>query len=303
MKEVSELVQKLKQAQPTSAQIEKIESKCETNLSDTEFQQLVHKAQEEIRKGEAFQIVLSRTFSKKSRVSGLDLYRALRIVSPSPFMFYIKSKDAAYAGASPELLISLTDGAVKTMPIAGTRKRSDDPDEDRRLADELLVDEKEVAEHMMLVDLGRNDIGRVCKPLTVTVDKLKIIERFSHVMHIISIVGGQIQKGKDAFDLLAYTFPAGTLSGAPKIRAMEIIDALEPTRRGLYGGSVFSITSKGNLVACIAIRMGCVQGGTVKVQAGAGIVYDSKPDLEAEETRNKAMSVMHATELAESGSV
>ncbi len=268
------------------------------DINDERFIELIHQAKQYIVQGDAFQIVLSRCFKKNYSVTPLAIYQALREVSPSPYMFYLPYQDQTIVGASPEKMISVRNGEVTINPIAGTRKRSDTL-HDKAIEQELLDDKKEHAEHMMLVDLARNDLGSVCKPGSIKIKELLAVKHFSHVSHITSEVIGQLQEGKDAFDALGAAFPAGTLSGAPKIRAMQIIDELETSRRGMYGGAVCRIDHLGNLDSCIAIRMAVLKDGTATVRTGAGIVYDSNPQSEANETRQKAQSVLDAIARAE----
>ncbi len=269
------------------------------DTSDAEFHEMVLKAKEHIRKGDAFQIVLSRTFSAAYPGDPFEVYRALRMTNPSPFMFFMQTKDFAIAGSSPERLLKLEKGKMQTMPIAGSRPRNGENDE--QLIEELLQDPKETAEHMMLVDLGRNDLGVVAEIGSVQVKDLKKVRLFPHVMHIVSLVEAKLAKGFDEFDALKAVFPAGTLSGAPKIRAMEIIDALEKSRRGIYGGAICTIDNEGTLDSCIAIRTAFIKNGTAHVRAGAGIVYDSDPVKESEETRAKAKGVLKAVQFAMEG--
>ena len=276
-------------------------SDISVDISDDQYMQIVAKAKQYIVDGDAFQIVLSRTFKKKFTASPFDIYRALRITNPSPYMFYLEYDDLVIVGASPEKLVSVKDGAVETNPIAGTRPRGCNEAEDRELAQELLQDEKEVAEHMMLVDLGRNDFGAVCVPGSVKVIKLKEIQKLSCVMHITSSVAGELDKNKNNIDAIKAVFPAGTLTGAPKIRAMEIIDELETSKRGLYGGAICIIDNQNNLDACIAIRMAVLKDQVASVRTGAGIVFDSDPKCEAQETKHKAKAVLAAIDLAEGG--
>lgn len=268
-------------------------------MEDGAFCEKVKIAKELIAQGEAFQIVLSRAFHKPFAGSFFDVYRALRLTNPSPFMFYIEGEDFAVAGASPERLIKLEKGRLSTMPIAGTRPRCQEKDD--LVAKELLSDEKEGAEHMMLVDLGRNDLGAVAEVGSVRVKELKAVCHYAHVTHLVSTLEAKLKEGCDALDALRAAFPAGTLSGAPKIRAMEIIDELEESRRGLYGGAVCMIDHAGEIDSCIAIRMAVLQDGVVTVRAGAGIVFDSDPQKEAEETRHKAKGVFEAIRLVEEG--
>ncbi|MCB1084894.1 MAG: anthranilate synthase component I family protein [Chlamydiia bacterium] len=268
---------------------------------DASFTPLIEKAKAYIHAGDAFQIVLSRRFEVQTSAPSFDLYRVVRHLTPSPYMFYFSVPDFALVGASPEKLVSVRGRQLETIPLAGTRPRGKDVEEDLRLEEELLNDPKEVAEHMMLVDLGRNDLGAVSKPGTVKVEKLKFIQRFSHVMHIASLVRGELRSELDALDALKATFPAGTLSGAPKIRAMEIIDELESTRRGPYGGAICFLDNQGNLESCIGIRMATLKEGKAVVQTGMGIVNDSIPSAELEETRAKARGMLAAIQAAEEG--
>jgi anthranilate synthase component I len=274
----------------------------DASLTQAEYEAAVHVAKTHIRAGDAFQIVLSQRFSRETSATPLQIYRALRALNPSPYMFYLRfGPDLALVGASPEMMVRLEDDIATVRPIAGTRPRSPDPVEDDRLAAELLEDPKEVAEHVMLVDLGRNDLGRVCRYGTVRVTEMMAVERYSHVMHIVSQVEGHIQPGMDAFDLLRATFPAGTLSGAPKIRAMEIIEALEGTRRGPYGGTVGYFSYDGSMDMCITIRSMLLMGHQVFLQAGAGIVADSDPTTEYQECMNKMRAQAVALRFAELG--
>ena len=259
----------------------------------------VERAKEEIVAGEAFQIVLSQRFSMECQADALDVYRMLRLHNPSPYMYLLRLRDGIdVVGSSPEALVKVTDGEVLIHPIAGTRPRSSSPEEDHRLGEELLNDPKERAEHLMLVDLGRNDLGRVCTAGTVEVVEFMQVERFSHVMHIVSTVTGKLAETSTPIDALFSTFPAGTLSGAPKPRAMEIIESLESTRRGLYGGAIGYIDFTGNIDTCIAIRTAVLFDGKAYVQAGGGIVADSDPETENQETMNKAAAVLGAIAAA-----
>jgi anthranilate synthase component 1 len=270
-----------------------------TLMHGASYRDAVRKAKEYIGIGDIFQVVLSRQAVVACEVDPFAVYRALRMVNPSPYMFFLRDGETAVAGASPEMLVRVENGGVETRPIAGTRPRGSTPEEDERLAAELLADAKERAEHLMLVDLGRNDLGRVCRFGSVAVPEFMKIERYSHVAHIVSSVTGELGEGKDALDALAAAFPAGTLSGAPKIRAMEIIDELEPTRRGLYGGGIGYVDLRGNLDFCITIRTVVLREGKAYVQAGAGIVADSDPAAEERETEAKAGAVFEALRLAE----
>ncbi|HEU4911656.1 MAG TPA: anthranilate synthase component I [Actinomycetes bacterium] len=265
--------------------------------SDT-YRAAVETAKEEIRAGEAFQVVVSQRFAMPTQADPLDVYRMLRATNPSPYMYLLRFDGFDVVGSSPEALVKVTDGRAMMHPIAGTRWRGETPEEDAALATELLADPKERAEHLMLVDLGRNDLGRVCAPGTVEVVDFMSVERYSHVMHIVSTVVGQVAADRTAFDVLTACFPAGTLSGAPKPRAMEIIDELEPTRRGVYGGCVGYLDFAGNADTAIAIRTAYLRDGTAYVQAGAGVVADSDPAAEDQECLNKAQAVLRAVATA-----
>jgi anthranilate synthase component I len=290
-------------AAPLSAPVAKGTGECviRSNTEREAYLEKVEKCREYIVAGDIFQVVLSQRFETDVSVSSMDVYRMLRMVNPSPYNFHIELGDLQLVGSSPELLVRVEDGVVQVRPIAGTRWRGESEEEDQRLADDLLDDQKERAEHIMLVDLGRNDVGRVSKFDTVRVTEQMTIERYSHVMHIVSNVRGELRDDVDALDALFAGYPAGTVSGAPKIRAMEIIDELEPTRRGPYAGSIGYIDFSGNMDTCIAIRTMIMKNGKAYVQAGGGIVYDSKPDYEYRETVNKAKALFRAVELAELG--
>ncbi|MCR5478182.1 MAG: anthranilate synthase component I [Lachnospiraceae bacterium] len=262
------------------------------------FCEMVERAKHYIREGDIFQIVLSNRLSAPFEGSLLNTYRMLRTINPSPYMFYFSGTDVEVAGASPETLVKLQDGILRTFPLAGTRPRGASPEEDLRLEAELLADEKELAEHNMLVDLGRNDLGRISRFGTVTVEKLRSIERFSHVMHIGSTVRGEIREDRDALDAIGAVLPAGTLSGAPKIRACQLIGELENNKRGIYGGAIGYIDFTGNMDTCIAIRLVYRKNGKVFVRSGAGIVADSVPEKEYEECLNKAKASLKALQLA-----
>lgn len=272
-----------------------------SNIDREVFEAAVEKAKEYVRSGDIIQVVLSQRFSGELTVEPLDIYRVLRTLNPSPYMFFLRMDDTLVVGASPEVMVRKEGPRVELRPIAGTRHRGATPEEDLRLEEELLADPKERAEHVMLVDLGRNDLGRVCKTGTLRVSELMTVERYSHVMHIVSNVQGEIDPGKDAFDLVRATFPAGTLSGAPKVRAMEVIDELEPSRREIYGGAVGYFSYSGNMDLAIAIRTLVIREGRIHLQAGAGIVADSDPAAEYQETVNKAMAVVKAIEAVEKG--
>jgi anthranilate synthase component 1 len=270
----------------------------ESNTTREEFKAVVEQAKRYILAGDVFQVVLSQRFSARIDVDPFDVYRALRVVNPSPYMFHLNFGQPTVTGASPEVLVRVENGRVMVRPIAGTRRRGATADDDARLEAELRGDVKENAEHVMLIDLGRNDVGRVAKVGSVRVDEARVVERYSHVMHLVSSVSGEVSAGRDAFDVLRACFPAGTLTGAPKIRAMEIIEELEPCRRGVYGGAVGYVSFGGNLDLCIAIRTIYWKEGAVQLQAGAGIVADSDPDFEYEETVSKARAVVRALEIA-----
>lgn len=271
------------------------------NMNDAEFISKVESVKEEIRGGEAFQVVLSQRFTIDCAADSLDVYRMLRLHNPSPYMYLFRFADGlSVVGSSPEALVKVTDREVMVHPIAGTRKRSSNAEEDHRVGEELLSDPKERAEHLMLVDLGRNDLGRVCAPGSVNVVEFMHLERYSHVMHIVSTVVGELATNNSPVDALYSVFPAGTLSGAPKPRAMEIIENLEPSRRGIYGGAIGYVDFTGNLDTCIAIRTAVIKSGKAMVQAGAGIVADSVPASENEECLNKAAAVLGAIAAANS---
>jgi anthranilate synthase component 1 len=271
------------------------------NLTRERFEEMVRTAKAHIAAGDIYQVVLSQRFETEIGADAFTVYRALRHVNPSPYMFYIRMGERSIVGSSPEMLVRVEGRHAVTHPIAGTRPRGKSEDEDRRLAEELKRNEKEKAEHVMLVDLGRNDLGRVCEFGTVRVPTYMALERYSHVMHLVSVVDGTLAEDRDRLDALVACFPAGTVSGAPKVRAMQIIRALEPSRRGLYAGAVGYLDFAGNLDFCIAIRTILLEGGRARVQAGAGIVADSNPTAEYEETRDKAKAMFRALELAQAG--
>lgn len=248
--------------------------------------------------GDVVQVVLSQRFEKQTSASPFDIYRSLRIINPSPYMYYLDTGESQIVGSSPEILVRLEGDKITLRPIAGTRKRGETEEEDNALEEDLKKDPKEIAEHIMLVDLGRNDVGRVAEIGSVKVTELMTVERYSHVMHMVSNVEGRLKKGLDAFDVFRACFPAGTVSGAPKVRAMEIIEELEPTKRGAYAGAVGYFGYSGNMDTCITIRTLIIKDGKVYVQAGAGIVADSVPENEYMETLNKAMAMMKAVEHA-----
>lgn len=270
----------------------------DTNLNQKDFEKSVRKAKDHIVAGDAIQVVLSQRFSGNISGDDFTLYRNLRSINPSPYMFYLNFGEIKLIGSSPEILVRLTDEKIELRPIAGTRPRGDTSEEDLALEKELLADPKERAEHIMLVDLGRNDVGKEAVPGSVTVPRLMEVERYSHVMHIVSRVEAQLAQGKDCFDLFMATFPAGTVTGAPKIRAMEIISELEPTSRGPYAGAVGYFGFNGNMDFCITIRTITILENKLSIQVGAGIVYDSSPELEYQETLKKAAAMFKAVERA-----
>ncbi|HVO66102.1 MAG TPA: anthranilate synthase component I [Syntrophales bacterium] len=282
-------------------QMRKTESALQSNMSPEAFKSIVGMAKEYIVAGDIIQVVLAQRFHAENNIDPVNLYRALRYVNPSPYLFFLKLNDMFLIGSSPEVMVRLEEGIAELRPIAGTRRRGKNEQEDRHLADELLEDPKERAEHVMLVDLGRNDLGRIARIGSVQVNQLMVVERYSHVMHLVTNIQAQLSEGKDCFDVLRATFPAGTLSGAPKVRAMEIIDELEPTKRGPYGGAVGYFSYTGNMDLCITIRTILVKDGKIFIQVGAGIVADSDPDKEYQETVNKGEGMMQAIRLATSG--
>ena len=271
------------------------------NMTRPQYEAMVDRSKEYIRAGDIFQVVLSQRLEVPVRVPPFQVYRALRVVNPSPYMYFLGLGDSTILGSSPEMLVKVSGRDVEYRPIAGTRPRGKNEEEDKRLEVELRSDAKERAEHIMLVDLGRNDIGRVCEFSTVRPQEIMFVERYSHVMHLVSSIRGKLRPDADTYAALAACFPAGTLTGAPKVRAMEIIDELEPTRRGLYGGSVLYLDFSGNLNSCIVIRTVLVKGSKAYLQAGAGIVADSVPAREYEECMNKAGAILRAFEMAEQG--
>jgi anthranilate synthase component I len=274
-----------------------------SNMTKGKFTSAVKEAKQYIRAGDAFQIVVSQRFEAKTEAEPFEIYRALRVVNPSPYLYFLRLGDVSVVGSSPEMLVKVQGRDATYRPLAGTRPRGRDEKEDRELEAALLADPKERAEHVMLVDLGRNDLGRVCEYGSVKPERLMFVERYSHVMHIASSLRGKLRDDVDCFDALMACFPAGTLSGAPKVRAMEIIDELEPTRRGIYGGAILYLDFSGNLDSCIGLRTLVAKNGRAYVQAGAGIVADSVPEQEYEESANKARAVLKALEIAHRGGV
>jgi anthranilate synthase component 1 len=298
---LSALEADLKRPAPDPAPVEWTDAALTSNVERPDFEAAVRTAKEHVQRGDIFQVVLSQRFSTSFQGDRFNLYRALRQVNPSPYLFYLDLDDLGLVGSSPEVLVRAEDGRAEVLPIAGTRPRGEDAEEDAALAEELLGDPKERAEHLMLVDLGRNDLGRVCRYDSVEVDRYAYVERYSHVMHIVSSVQGALADDQGPMDVLAACFPAGTVSGAPKVRAMEIIDALEPTRRGIYAGAVGYVDFSGTLDTCIAIRTMIVSDNTAHVQAGAGIVADSDPAREYDETWDKAAALRQALRVAADG--
>ncbi len=300
---ITDMINRLEKAfePPVQEKIPDPGKELESNFSKESFYAAVEKAKEYIRCGDIIQVVLSQRFKRETDVKPFSVYRALRSINPSPYMYYLKFGKYRIIGSSPEILVRCEDNIVEVRPIAGTRKRGRDEEDDRRLEKELLSDPKEKAEHIMLVDLGRNDIGRICEYSTVKVKEVMCVEKYSHVMHIVSDVKGKVCKDKDVFDVIEATFPAGTVSGAPKVRAMELIDELENTRRGPYAGCVGYVSFSGNIDMCITIRTIVMEGKTAYIQAGAGIVLDSEPEKEYKETVNKARALVKAVESAEKG--
>jgi anthranilate synthase component I, non-proteobacterial lineages len=272
-----------------------------SNFTQKEFEDVVRSAKDYIKKGDIIQVVISQRLKTHLKSHPLQVYRALRSINPSPYMYYLKLKDFCLVGSSPEIMVRCEDGVVEVRPIAGTRRRGVSEEEDRKLVRELLDDPKEKAEHIMLVDLGRNDIGRVCDYNSVAISDLMTVEKYSHVMHIVTGVKGRLKKGKDVFDVVRAAFPAGTVTGAPKVRAMEIIDELENVRRGTYAGCVGYFSFSGNLDCCITIRTILIKDKTAYIQAGAGLVADSVPATEYQETMNKARALIKAIEMAQRG--
>lgn len=303
VKKIEKIVSYLKGPTPKIKESKKQAHKPElkSNFTKKEFENVVKRMKEYIRKGDIIQGVPSQRLNVRITSQPFQIYRALRSINPSPYMYYLKLGNFFIVGSSPEIMVRSENGMVEVRPIAGTRPRGGSEEEDKRLIKDLLRDPKEKAEHIMLVDLGRNDIGRVCEFRSVKVSELMTIEKYSHVMHIVSDVSGKLKQGKDAFDVVRATFPAGTVTGAPKVRAMEIIEELENIRRGPYAGSVGYFSFSGNLDTCITIRTIIIKDGMAYIQAGAGIVADSKPEKEYQETLNKAKALLRAIDMAEEG--
>ncbi len=273
--------------------------KWKSNFNKEDFLKAVEKCKHYIREGDIIQVVISQRFSKKLKTNPINVYRSVRAINPSPYLFYLDLRDIKLIGSSPEILVSVQNGRILTKPIAGTRPRGKTEEEDRLLKEELLSDEKERAEHLMLVDLARNDVGKVARKGSVNVDRFMYIENYSHVMHIVSDVSGELKEGLHPLDVLKSVFPVGTVSGAPKVRAMQIIEEVEPDKRGPYAGAVGYVSFDGNIDTAIAIRTAVVQKDNIYIQAGAGIVADSVPEKEYQETVNKAKAMIKAVEIAE----
>ena len=299
VEEIDRIIKLIREGEPVEAVPGKMTSDFRRLFEKDEYCAMVEKAKKYIYEGDIFQVVLSNRLEADFEGSLLNTYRVLRTTNPSPYMFYFSSDDIEIAGASPETLVKLENGVLHTFPLAGTRPRGKNPQEDEQLEKELLADEKECAEHNMLVDLGRNDLGKISRFGSVQVEKYMSIERYSHVMHIGSTVRGEIREDKNALDAVDAVLPAGTLSGAPKIRAMQIINELENNKRGIYGGAIGYIDFTGNLDTCIAIRIAFKKNGKVFVRSGAGIVADSIPENEYQECINKAKAVMNALEAGQ----
>lgn len=305
--EIDRLIDALKKAAPREESgkapsgSRDILSRMRSNFTKETFGMAVEKAKEYIRAGDIIQVVPSQRLEVPISADPFDIYRSLRSINPSPYMYYLKMGDFSLVGSSPEIMVRCEEGDVELRPIAGTRPRGASEEEDERLVKDLLADPKEVAEHIMLVDLGRNDIGRVCDYRSVKVPELMVVEKYSHVMHIVSDVVGRLSKDKDVFDLVRATFPAGTVTGAPKVRAMEIIDSLETVRRNTYAGSVGYFSFSGNIDSCITIRTIVIKDKKAYIQVGCGVVADSDPVKEYEETMNKARALLRAIETAEGG--
>ncbi len=297
---IQSIINRLQNPLPSSVPSKSLfQSSFRSNFTKEEFLRAVKRAKEYIRVGDVIQVVLSQRFSTDLHTDPFDIYCALRRINPSPYLFYLKMGDTVLLGSSPEVMVRLQGRKIELRPLAGTRKRGNTYEEDLQMERDLLSDEKERAEHIMLVDLGRNDVGRVAEIGTVRVKELMGVERYSHVMHLFSHIEGTLAEGKNAFDVLRATFPAGTVTGAPKIRAMEIIEELEPVRRGPYGGAVGYFSFSGNMDTCITIRSILIKDGKAYIQAGAGIVADSDPEKEYEETLNKAQAIFRAIKMAE----
>ncbi len=306
VRKIDAIVKRLRTAEGRSPKPESTKNKkdavhLKSNFTKSGFMGAVNKAKKYIKAGDIIQVVLSQRLETPVHSKPFEVYRALRSINPSPYMYYLKLKDFSLVGSSPEIMVRCEDGRVEVRPIAGTRPRGASDEEDALFIKDLLADPKERAEHIMLVDLGRNDIGRVCDFKSVKISDLMTIEKYSHVMHIVTDVSGRLKKGRDAFDVINATFPAGTVSGAPKVRAMEIIDELENVRRSTYAGSVGYFSFSGNLDCCITIRTILIKDNTAYIQAGAGIVADSIPAKEYQETLNKAKALVKAIEMAERG--
>lgn len=300
---ILETIEHLKRPLPSLPTAEKSNPNFQSNMSRDAFESAVRKAIQYIEEGDVVQVVISQRFSTEANAHPLMIYRALRSLNPSPYMYLLRFGDMDIIGASPEVLVTYEEGRVRVRPIAGTRHRGKTEEEDQKIEQELINDEKERAEHLMLVDLGRNDVGRIAKPGTVKMNEFMVVERYSHVMHIVSDVTGIVRDDLDSFDVFKACFPAGTVSGAPKVRAMEIIEELEPTRRGTYAGAVGYFGFNGDMDMAIAIRTILLKNGRAHIQAGAGIVFDSMPENEWQECHNKAKAVIDAVTITETGQI
>lgn len=300
---ILETIEHLKRPLPSLPTAEKSNPNFQSNMSRDAFESAVRKAIQYIEEGDVVQVVISQRFSTEANAHPLMIYRALRSLNPSPYMYLLRFGDMDIIGASPEVLVTYEEGRVRVRPIAGTRHRGKTEEEDQKIEQELINDEKERAEHLMLVDLGRNDVGRIAKPGTVKMNEFMVVERYSHVMHIVSDVTGIVRDDLDSFDVFKACFPAGTVSGAPKVRAMEIIEELEPTRRGTYAGAVGYFGFNGDMDMAIAIRTILLKNGRAHIQAGAGIVFDSIPENEWQECHNKAKAVIDAVTITETGQI
>jgi anthranilate synthase component 1 len=301
LEKIDSLLKRLREGKIPAKDISQAPDGVTSNFPKADFMETVRRVKRYIMEGDIIQSVISQRFETALNCEPFDIYRSLRVINPSPYMFFLRLGGVVLAGSSPEILVRVEGKEINVRPIAGTRPRGVDEAEDRSMEKELLSDPKERAEHVMLVDLGRNDVGRVCEAGTVNVDEFMVTEKYSHVIHIVSNVIGRMRGGLDAFDALRACFPAGTLTGAPKIRAMEIIEEVEPCKRGIYGGSVGYFGFSGNMDMCITIRTVVIKDGRIYVQAGAGIVADSDPEREYEETVNKAKGILKAVEMARQG--
>lgn len=298
-RKITKLIEKLRHPIPKQSKWPKSAIKLKPSHSELEFEKMVNRVKHYIREGDVFQTVISTRFEGRANIAPIELYRSIRRLNPSPYLYLMQFDDFAMVGSSPEVMVRLEDKQVCLRPIAGTRRRGRDEKDERKMEKELVSDPKELAEHVMLVDLGRNDLGRVCLTASIKVDEYAVVEKYSHVMHLVSHVSGKLKADKDMFDLIRATFPAGTLSGAPKVRAMEVIEELEGLRRGIYGGCVGYLGFDGNMDMAITIRTALLQKNRITIQAGAGVVYNSIPKLEYLECKNKAMALIKALDKME----